>query len=80
MSGLDSAESKGDWIYERKYHLGDRVVIVALGKKDVSAQKRFQFYALQEQMQEIDASEVSDVPPREGNFEIFGTKGHLNVT
>ena len=78
MSRLDPAESKGDRINQRKNYLGDRIMIVALGEKDVSAEKRFQLQALQKEMQEINATEVGYSLPGERNFEIFGAKTHLN--
>lgn len=43
-------------------------MIVALGKEDVSAEKRLQFDTLEKKMQQIDAAKVCDVLSGERNF------------
>lgn len=55
-------------------------MVVALSKENFLAEKSLQLDALEKEMQKIYATEVSDVLPGEGNFEIFGSEWHRNVT
>jgi len=69
---------QGDRINQRKNQFGDCVAIVALSKEDLLAEKGLQPDSFEEEMQEVDAAEVSDVLLGERNFQFFGTEAHRN--
>lgn len=69
---------QGDRINQRKNQFGDCVAIVALSKEDLLAEKGLQPDSFEEEMQEVDAAEVSDVLLGERNFQFFGAEAHRN--